>query len=156
MAGQADFTPEEWSTLQRAMMACGVMVSLAEGVVDADEIFMLMQKLQVARIAHSSHFIRELAAVPTFSTGLRLGTRYADYAGPGLEAIRSATVIVARKAAGEHAAFCAFLVDVAEAVADANREGGFLGVGAQRRTPNEAAAIAAVRKALGLTAPKKS
>ena len=152
MAGQADFTPEEWSTLQRAMMACGVMVSLAEGVVDSDEIFALMQKLRGARIGHANHFIRELAAMPSFSTGLRAGTRYEDYAGPGLDAIRSASAIMSRKAAAEHSAFCTFLVELAEAVADANREGGFLGVGAQRRTPNEAVAIAAVRKALGLTA----
>jgi hypothetical protein len=35
-------------------------------------------------------------------------------------------------------------------VADANREGGFFGVGARRRTPGEAAAIQAVSRATGL------
>lgn len=150
VAGQADFTPDEWATLQRAMMASGVLVSLAEGVVDADEIFALMQKLNGARAGHPNQLIRELADLPSFSTGLRGGTRYSDYRGPGLEAIRSATAMVARKAPAEHPAFCAFLLEVAEAVADANREGGFLGVGGQRRTPNEAAAIEAIRTAMGL------
>ncbi len=148
--GQADFTAEEWAILQQAMMAAGVLVSLAEGGVDADEILALARKLREASIAHPRRFIRELAAASAFSTGLRAGARYADYEAPALEAIRAATAIIAARAPAELPGFRSFLAEIAMVVADANKEGGFFGVGARRRTPSEAAAIEAVRKATGL------
>lgn len=150
MAGRRDFTPDEWATMQRAMMASGVLVSLAEGVADDDEIFALAQELRSARFAHRSQLIRELADVPTLNTRLALNTTYASYRDTGLEEIRSATDIVATKAPAELSDLRAFLVHLAEVVADANREGSILGVGAQRRTPNEAAAVEAVKRAMGL------
>jgi hypothetical protein len=148
--GQADFTAGEWATLQQAMMASGVLVSLAEGTVDADEIFALVKKLREVSITHPRRFVRELAAASTFTTGLRAGTAYADYETPALEAIRSATAIVAEKAAAELADFRALLVEIAAVVADANNEGGFFGLGAGPRTRNEAGAMEAVRRATGL------
>jgi uncharacterized membrane protein len=152
-AGQADFTPDEWSTLQQAMTASGVLVSLAEGVVDAEEIFALIKKLREASFGHPRRFVRELTATSSFNTGLQPGTRYADYEGPAIEAVRSAAAIVARTAPGELPDFRAFLVEIAEAVANANREGGFFGLGALPRTPKEAAAVEVVRRATDVEAP---
>jgi hypothetical protein len=148
--GQADFTAEEWAIMEQAMMTAGVLVSLAEGGVDADEIFALVKKLREASIAHPRRFIRELAAASAFSTGLRAGARYADYEAPALAAIRAATAIIACKAPAELPGFRLFLAEIAMVVADANKEGGFLGVGAHRRTRDEAAAIEAVSRATGL------
>jgi uncharacterized membrane protein len=148
--GEADFTDSEWATLQQAMMASGVLVSLAEGVVDADEMHALIRKLREASITHPDRLIRELAATSTFATGLRPGTGYADYEGPALQAIRSATAILARKAPGQVAGFREFLTEIAVVVAEANNEGGFFGLGARPRTPHEAAALEAVRKAAEL------
>ncbi|MCW2935261.1 MAG: hypothetical protein JWM19_6223 [Actinomycetia bacterium] len=149
-AGQADVTDDEWAILQQAIMAGGVLVSLAEGGVDADEILALVRKLREASISHPRRLIRELAAASTFSTGLRAGTRYADYEAPALDAIRAATAIIAVRAPADLPGFRAFLAEIATVVADANKEGGFLGVGARRRTPGEAAAIEAVSRATGL------
>ena len=148
--GQADFTADEWAIMEQAMMAAGVLVSLAEGGVDADEIFALVKKLREASIAHPRRFIRELAAASAFSTGLRAGARYADYEAPALAAIRAATAIIAGKAPAELPGFRLFLAEIAMVVADANKEGGFFGVGAHRRTRDEAAAIGAVSRATGL------
>ena len=147
---EADFTTDEWATLQQAMMASGVLVALAEGVVDADEIFALVKKLRDTSITHPSAFIRGLTAASTFATGLRPGTKYAAYQTPALAAIRSATAILAEKAPAELADFQLLVADIAGVVADANNEGGFFGLGARPRTPHEAAAIRAVRKATGL------
>ena len=147
---EADFASHEWETLQRAMMASGVLVALAEGVVDAEEIFALIKKLREVSITHPKRFIRELAAASTFNTGLRADTRYADYEGPALEVIRSATAIIAHKAPTELSDFRTLLAEIAETVADANQEGGFYGLGAQRRYGNEATAMAAVSRATGL------
>jgi uncharacterized membrane protein len=147
--GEADFAPGDWDILQQAMMASGVLVALAEGSVDAEEIFALIKKLREASITHPRRFIRELTAASAFNTGLAAGTRYADYEGPALEVIRSAIAIVAREAPGELPGFRAFLAEIAATVADANEEGGFFGLGARRRYGNEAAAVAAVTRATG-------
>lgn len=149
-SGQADFTAAEWATLQQAMMAAGVLVSLAEGTGEADEMFALLNKLRDTSLTHPRRFIRELAAARTFSTGWRVGTSYADYEPSALAAIRAAAVLIARKAAPELPGFRAFLNEIAAVVADANLEGGFFRVGARRRSPSEAAAMEAVSRAAGL------
>jgi uncharacterized membrane protein len=148
--GQSDFTAEQWTILRQAMMAAGVLVSFAAGTVDAHEIFALIGELRQASISHPRRFIRELTAASAFSSGLRAGTRYADYEPAALEAIRSATAIVAEQAPAELPGFRAFLAEMARVVADANNEGGFSGVGARQRTPAQAAAMQAVSRATGL------
>jgi uncharacterized membrane protein len=145
--GEADFTAGEWATLQQAMMASGVLVALSEGIADADEMHALVRKLREASVTHPYTLIRKLAGSTTFDTGLLAGTRYADYEGPALQAIRSATAILARQAPGQVGAFRDFLTEIAVVVADANNEGGFFGLGARPRTRHEAAAIEAVRRA---------
>ncbi|WEB43599.1 DUF1003 domain-containing protein [Streptomyces yunnanensis] len=148
--GELDFTPEEWATLGKSLMASGVLVALAEGVADPEEIFALVKLLREASISHSRRLIRELAEASTFDTGLQPGTRYADYAGPALQTIREATGIVAHTAPEELTDFRAFLMDITATVADANNEGGFLGLGARPRVPNEVAAMEAVKAATEL------
>jgi hypothetical protein len=148
VAGRRDFTPDEWAMMQRGMMASGVLVSLADGTVDADEIFVLTKELRSARFAHRSQLIHELADVPTLNTDLPPGTTYESYREPSLEAIRSAADIVATKAPADLSDFREFLVRLAEVVADANSKDSILGVGAQLRTSNESAAIEAVRGAM--------
>lgn len=64
-----------------------------------------------------------------------------------MKTIREATAAVARTAPEELTGFRAFLMEIATTVADANNEGGFFGLGARPRVPNEAAAMEAVRTA---------
>ncbi|MEV5572104.1 DUF1003 domain-containing protein [Spirillospora sp. NPDC052269] len=145
--GELDFDPRDWEVLHRALMAAGVMVALAEGVADPEELFALVTLLRETGISHPRRFIRELAATTPFETGLRADTKYADYKGPALEAIRSATAIVARTAPTELDAFRDLLAEITGTVADANDEGGFFGLGARPRVSAEAAAIDAVHRA---------
>ncbi|WP_027927821.1 DUF1003 domain-containing protein [Amycolatopsis benzoatilytica] len=146
-AGEDDFTAAEWEVLQRAMMASGVLVGLAVGGLDSDEMFALIKTLREASVAHPRRFIREAAATSAFDTGLRPGVKYAGYLPFAEKTIREATAIVARTAPAELPDFREFLVEIATVVAEVNQEGGFLGVGAQRRTPKEVAAMDAVRAA---------
>ncbi|MFJ8470979.1 DUF1003 domain-containing protein [Kitasatospora sp. NPDC094011] len=152
-AGELDFTPEDWATLGRALMASGVLVALAEGVADPEEIIAIVKLLREASTGHPRRFVRELAAASTFDTGLRPDTRYAEYRGPALETVRSAARIVAEQAPDELAEYRAFLLEIATVVADANEEGGFLGLGARTRVPNELVAVEAVRAASDPEAP---
>jgi uncharacterized membrane protein len=153
--GEADFTADEWATLQQGLMASGVLVGLSVGVLDPEEMFALIKKLREASVGHPRRLIRELAATSTFDTGTNARTRYADYEGPALAAIRSATTIVAERAPSDLADFRAFLIDIAEVVADANNEGGFFGLGARPRAPGEAAAIEAVGRAVQPDVPRQ-
>jgi uncharacterized membrane protein len=146
--GEADFDAVEWENLQQAMMASGVLVALAEGAVAAGEIFALARKLRETSITHPRRFIRELAVASAFNTGLQAGTRYAEYEGSALEAIRSAAAIVAEKAPVQLSDFRELLVEIAAAVADASKESAFAGLGTQRR--RSGTAMAAVARAAGL------
>jgi hypothetical protein len=58
--------------------------------------------------------------------------------------------LVAQKAPEDLPAFRSFLLDLAEAAANAHKEGGLGGIGGVRVTAAEAAAIDRVRKALSL------
>ncbi|MEY9939505.1 DUF1003 domain-containing protein [Streptacidiphilus sp. MAP5-3] len=148
--GEIDFTTEEWATLHQALMASGVLVALAEGEIDAEEIFAMVQLLREAGLTHPQRLIRELAATSTFDTGLRAGIRYADYEKTALDAIHAACMLLTRRAVDELAGFLSFLTEIAGAVADANNEGGFFGLGARGRTPRETAAMEAVALAAQL------
>ncbi|MFF2147108.1 DUF1003 domain-containing protein [Kitasatospora sp. NPDC058190] len=152
--GELDFTPEDWATLGRALMASGVLVALAEGVADPEEVIAIVKLLREASGTHQRRLIRELAAASTFDTGLRPDTRYDEYRGPALETIRAATRIVAEHAPDELGEYRAFLLRIATVVADANEEGGILGLGARTRVPNELAAMDAVRVASDLDVPE--
>jgi len=141
---------DEWATLQRALIASGMLVSLADGVVDPEELHALNMELRGARFAHRSQLVHELTDVPTLRTDQKSPATYTAYQDGALDTIRAAADIVARKAPAELVDFQGFLIRVAEAVADANVKGDILGVGRQRRTPDEVAAINAITKVLNL------
>lgn len=153
-AGEADFAPHEWATLQQSLMAAGVLVAIAEGDVDAEEMFALIKKLREVAITHPRRFVRELAGSSSFDTGLQPDTTYAEYRPIAEDLITAATGILGRVAPDELPQFRVLLSEIAEDVGDANLEGGFFGLGAQRRFGNEVAAIAAVRRAAGLEDPE--
>lgn len=146
--GEADFAPREWEILQQAMLASGVLVALTGGTIADGEIDALVRKLRETSVTHPQRFIRELAGAAAFGTGPEAGTRYADYEGPALEVIRSATAIVTRKAPERLSDFRGLLAEIVAAVADAGKKGGFVGIGPQRRSGG--AVMAAVTRAAGL------
>jgi len=151
MAGRADFTPDQWLTMQRAMTSAGYVVALSEGGVIDDmlsEILAVTQRLSGAGRNHPNQLVRELASMPHVQSGLRPELTPAAYEQQSLAAIRASTVLVAEKAPGDLESFRAFLVDLAEAAANAHRERGFLGT--VRVTAAEKAAIVRVKKAMGL------
>jgi hypothetical protein len=151
MAGRRDFAADEWGMLQRAMVAAGVIVSLADGTADPEEMHELTMQLRGARFAHRSQLVHEVADMPALNSGSPAPqTTYEDYREPALESIRAAVGIVGQRAPDELPSFQQFLVELAEAVADANRKADALGVGTLTRVPEEREAIEAVKGALGL------
>ena len=59
-------------------------------------------------------------------------------------------VLDSKAAPGEKAGFCAWLLQVAQATAEAGREGGFLGIGSVRVSDQEKAALVELKDAFGL------
>jgi hypothetical protein len=153
VAGQSDFTPEEWVTLRRAMTSAGYIVAQSEGGGAADmlaEILAVTQRLGAAGRSHPNQLVREVAAMSQLQSGMRPGLKRWEYERQSLAAIQTATSLVAKKAPGDLQAFRTFVVEVAEAAANAHVEGSVAGLGGIRVTAAEAAAIVRVKKALGL------
>ncbi len=148
-----NFTPEGGRALRQAGSTECVVVSLAEGGGEEDtreEIFAITDHLRGARFTHPDQLVRQLASMP-FQSGLRSGVSRADYERIALEAVSSATAIVAARAPRHLAAFRTFLVELALVAANAHKEGGFLGMGGVRVTAAEEAAIARIKRAAGVT-----
>jgi hypothetical protein len=151
VAGEANFTRDEWRTMRRAVSVVGVVVSLAEGGGDdmREELFAITQHLRGARMTHANQLVRELAGMP-FQSGLQPGMSREAYERTALEVVRAATATVATRAPGDLEAFRGFVLELAEVAANAHREGGFMGMGGVQVTAAEEAAIERVKRAAGI------
>jgi hypothetical protein len=68
-----------------------------------------------------------------------------------LESLQAKLAVLDGKAApGEKAAFCQWLLGLAQATAEAGREGGFMGIGSVRISEQEKAALAELKEAIGV------
>jgi hypothetical protein len=156
MAGERDFTSDQWLTMQTAMAAAGVLVSVSEGGKAGDmlkEMFAVTQLVGAARRSDPNQLIRELASMRNFQSGWRAGESRAErdqYEREALTAIREATAIITARSPEDLEPFRGFLVTLAEAAANANVEGGFMGMGGVRVSDSELATIGRIKDALGL------
>jgi hypothetical protein len=119
MAGKADFTEQEWETLQKGVTGAALLVSVADrGFFDTfKEVGALSKHLSEARKTSDSPLIKELAEVR--GTGFGLTTSPEEIEGGTLESLRSAVGILQAKAPDEAPAYRDFVIAVAESVAAA-------------------------------------
>lgn len=160
MTNKADYTDEEWLVLLRAPMVAGLAISFADpgGPIELTKEVMAAQRalstpasdaeLLVAisqdAMAHAQH--RENVMGDFKPKGAMAGQQIIDE-------LRAANEIVIAKATPEEAAaFRAWLVATAQASADAAKEGGFLGIGAEQVSEREHDMIARIAKELGVDA----
>lgn len=138
MAGKADFTEQEWGTLQKGATGAGLLISVSDkGFFDTfKEAGALAKHLNDAREGHDSALVRELSQVR--GSGFGLTDSPGDVERETIDALRSAISILQAKAPDEVDAFGSFVIGVAESVARAAK-----GVG-----PGETAAIEKIRAAL--------
>ncbi len=150
MAGKADFTPDEWATMQRALVGAPLLVAVCDGG-RADlkkELGAIAARLAEARAGHGSELVQRLADISGAETGFHGRMSAADVEGPALEALRAATAMVATKAPDELDSFKYFVVDLAKATAAAARSGPFALTG-PLVSEAEAAAVDRIRSAIG-------
>jgi hypothetical protein len=138
MATKADFTEQEWETLQKGVTGAGLLVSVSDkGFFDTfKEAGALAKHLNEAREGHDSELLRELSQARR--SGFGLSASPGEVERETLEALRGAVGILQAKAPDELDAYRSLVLGVAELVAEAAK-----GVGA-----GESGAIEKIRGAV--------
>jgi len=150
---KAEFNAEEWSSVVQAPLLAGLRVATAEGGGTLRESLAMGKAYQAARERQGeSELLDELVSSPP-----SLDPGMARAAGEDVPAfvgnrIRGAMALVGQRATPEEAdAYRDFVVAIAEAVAGASKEGGFLGIGGKPVSDTEQTAIEELRALLGAT-----
>jgi hypothetical protein len=149
MATKADFTEEEWTRLKRAPFVAGMAISIADpgGPVEAvkETSAALKTVLAAAEAGDHGELVNEIANETTGDARERRnplsGFKPAKGGTAGveiLEELRAVNDIVSEKASPEDAAAMrAWLLEAAQASANAAKEGGFMGFHAERVSDGE-------------------
>ncbi len=160
MASKADFTAEEWQQIQRAPVMAGLAVVAASpngpfGVIK--EMFAVGKMLAEVKAQGSSNdLVKSLVA--DLETGARRQTAPPELQGKtsdqikdfAIQSLRGVTEIVAEKAKTDAPGFNQWLLSIAEKVAAAAKEGGFLGLGGTQVSQQETQTIKEISVALGV------
>jgi hypothetical protein len=158
MTNKDDFTEEEWAQLLRAPMIAGMAISLAD---PGGPIELTKETLASLRAASSppsneelltavSHDIMEMAQHKQNPMGDYKMEKGAQAGIQILEELRAVSEVVSAKATPQEAqAFRGWMLAVAQAAADAAKEGGFMGFGAELVSQGERDMMTRVAKAVG-------
>lgn len=169
MSNKSSYQPAEWSQLLRSASLAGVAVTAAApsgpiGLIQ--EMFAAGRVLADVKIKGSDDelitaIVADLATAEgraAAKAGLEAefrGGAAGDIKAGAIAALKSAVAIVEAKGSpGEAAAFRTWLMGVSQKVAEAAKEGGFLGFGGVKVSAEEQAALDDIGVALGLAAPK--
>jgi hypothetical protein len=119
MATKADFTEEEWETLQKGVTGAGFLMTISDrGFFDTfKEAGALTRHLAEARKSASSEIVRELGE--TRGTGFGVRSSPDEVESETLEALRTAVQTLQVKAPDEVEAYKSFVLDVADSVGKA-------------------------------------
>ena len=142
MTKKADFNADEWSTLVEAPVLAGMRVVTA-GRGGTIRETMAMGKIYAAARQQQgeSELLDDLISSPPAMDPKRVGST-GDVKGAAEERLREAVGILEAKATPEERdAYKRFVVTLAEAVANAHKEGGFMGVGGTQVSEDEQKAL---------------
>ena len=161
MATKADFTADEWNQIQRAPFMAGLAVVAASpsgpfGVVK--ELFAVGKMLGAVKSQGTSNDLIK-ALVADIEAGAKDLSAPAELKGKtpeqvksyAIESLRQVAALIDKKTKPDEAqGFKQWLVSVAQKVAEAAKEGGFLGFGGTRVSEEEAATIKELSTILGV------
>jgi hypothetical protein len=158
MTTKSDFTEEEWSRITRAPLVAGMAISLADpgGPIEvARETIASIRSATVSPsdeelLLSAARDIQEMVQQRKNPMGDFKPTNAALAGQQILDDVRAVNEIVSAKATPEEAAaFRQWLLTSAQAAADAAKEGGFLGFGAEQVSQGERAMLEQLRSVLG-------
>lgn len=163
MTTKSDYSEEEWTLLLDVPPAIGTAVMYAgrSGLGSMKEAMALAGGILGARNGYEGNDLVESLVNARIKDGEKsaIETLKSPYVGLKPEQVledavgkcRSVATLLHEKAAPDEAkGYIDWSINVAEKVANAAKEGGFLGIGGERVSEEEAKAIAAVRSALGV------
>jgi hypothetical protein len=151
MTRKADFNAEEWSTVVNGPLYAGMRV------ISADRGGTLRESLAMGRVYQEarghqgdSELLDELVKSPPSIDPDRLREAGGGIAEVTTQQLREAIRILEAKVTPEEVdAYKKFVMTVAQAVASAHKEGGFLGIGGKEISDAENQALDEISSALG-------
>ena len=151
MTSKADFNAEEWTTVVEGPLYAGTRV------ISADRGGTLRESLALSRVykearggSGDSELLDELVKSPPSIDPERFREAGGDIAAVTSERLREAMGILEAKATPEEIdAYKRFVMTVAQAVAGAHKEGGFLGIGGKQVSDAENRALDEISTTLG-------
>jgi hypothetical protein len=160
MTAKTDYTEEEWATLRRAPMVAGMAISLADpgGPIEATkETLATLKTLRDPSTVDAESELNKSVAEDVEALAKERKSPLGDFKPKGalagqeiLEELKRASTIVADKATPDEAeAFRRWVVGAAQAAANAAKEGGFMGFGAERVSAGEKEMLEKVAGAVG-------
>ena len=151
MTKKADFNADEWSTLVEGPLLAGMRVVTAARGGTIRESLALGQTYAKARQQHGqSELLDDLVAAPPAMEPDRLRSA-GDIGAVTGERLREALQLLEQKASPDEVeAYKRFVLTLAEAAANAHREGGFMGVGGKQVSDSEQAALDEIAATLQL------
>ncbi len=151
MTRRADFNAEEWATAVDGPIYAALRVIAASHGGRLRESLALGRAYQEARARHEeSELLDELLKSPPAIDASEMRHAQSDIAEIAAQQLRDAIGIVEAKATpAETNSYKTFVMTVAQAVASAHKEGGFLGVGGTQITDAENQALDELSQALG-------
>jgi hypothetical protein len=151
MTRKADFNAEEWSTVVDGPVYAGMQVISAHRGGTLRESLAMGRVYQEAREHHGeSELLDELVKSPPSIDADRIRDAGGNIAVVASQQLRGAIrILEAKSAASEVDAYKRFVMTVAQAVAGAHKEGGFLGIGGKQISDAENQALDEISTALG-------
>jgi hypothetical protein len=158
MTGKTDFTEDEWARIVRAPMVAGMAISLADpgGPIEATKETMASMRTATnppTREQLLTEVALDVQAEAQAKRSPLKGFKPSGTSRPGDQVLAELTavqdIVAARATDEEAAAFGRWMVASAQAAADAAKEGGFMGFGAEQVSAGEQAMLDQIRSALG-------
>jgi hypothetical protein len=147
MTGSAEFTPEEWDTIQEAPTSAGMIVSTAERGGTIREAFAMAKAYAEARQEHGESALLDEVVSHKPEVDRTKAHSPEELKQNGLKRIREAVELLEQKATPEEVEdYRRFVISLAERVAGAKGESGD-----DKISDAERAAIAEIKEALGAT-----
>jgi hypothetical protein len=151
MTRKAEFNAEEWSTVVNGPVYAGMQVIAAERGGTLRETMAMGRAYQEARARHGENeLLDELVASPPAIDPERVRDAGQNIGDITAQQLRAAMAVLESKATpAEVDAYKTFVMTVAQAVAGAHKEGGFLGIGGKHISEAEDRALDEISTALG-------
>ena len=158
MTSKEAFTDEEWERVRRAPMVAGLAITIADPGGPIEITKEGMATLRAATVPPSQQELLAAVALDIQAMVQQRQNPAKNFKPKGsatagaeiLDELRAVAAIVAAKATPEETeAFRGWLVTTAQAVADAAKEGGFMGFGAEQVSAGEQGMLDQIRGALG-------